>query len=199
MTRVLAVADEVEQGFYSDRSDLHPALVVACGDLPADYLEHVAASFEVPLLYVPGNHDARQAVTSAPGCVSVDGRIVDAAGVRVAGLGGSLRYRPGPNQYTQTEMRRRALALELRTRMRTARDGKGIDLLVTHAPPFGVGDEEDPPHQGFKSFHRLVATLTPEVLVHGHVHPYGVSKSDRHIGRTLVVNAVGHRMIEVAR
>ena len=35
-----------------------------------------------------------------PGCDNIDGRVADAAGLRVAGLGGSIRYNRGPNQYT---------------------------------------------------------------------------------------------------
>ena len=45
------------------------------------------------------------------GCTNVDGRVVEASGLVIAGLGGSHRYREGPNQYTQREMRRRARRL----------------------------------------------------------------------------------------
>jgi Icc-related predicted phosphoesterase len=198
MTRILAVADEVEPAFYSGASNLSPDLVVACGDLPSDYLEHIASSFAVPLLYVFGNHDTNMNGMRPRGCTCIDGRIADAAGLRVAGLGGSVRYRPGPHQYTQAKMRWRALGLEIRGSVKKAFDGKGIDVVATHAPPFRVGDEPDPPHHGFKSFHRLVDRLTPKILVHGHVHRHGLPNVDRHMGQTLVVNAVGHRWIEVS-
>ncbi|HEV1998508.1 MAG TPA: metallophosphoesterase, partial [Candidatus Dormibacteraeota bacterium] len=67
----------------------------------------------------------------------------------------------------------------------------------THAPPLGCGDRDDPPHRGFAAFHRLIDTLAPKVLIHGHVHPFGRSATDRHLGRTLVVNAVPSRLIEI--
>ena len=57
MIRILAVADEVEEVLYGSRlSDLHPDLILGCGDLPFDYLEHLKSVAGVPLLYVHGNH-----------------------------------------------------------------------------------------------------------------------------------------------
>src|SRR6266446_5141402 len=58
-TRILAVADEVDESLYGDRLPrLNPDLVLGCGDLPFDYLEYLVSRLDVPLLYVPGNHDA---------------------------------------------------------------------------------------------------------------------------------------------
>jgi hypothetical protein len=220
MTRILAIADEVDDSLYCERViRLDPDLVVACGDLPFDYLEYIVTMTNVPLLYVPGNHDPdlrRPLPEGDPasfvkpfsfqnwggeppgpaGCINIDGRIADAAGLRLAGLGGSLRYKPGPNQYTQPQMGRRALRLEIRGRLRCRRDGRQVDVLVTHAAPFGVGDGDDPPHHGFKAFHRLVAKLSPRLLVHGHVHPYGRIVARHTMGSAEVVNVVGHRLLE---
>lgn len=214
MPLLLALSDEVEERFYAPGArSPRPDLVVACGDLPFDYLEHVVTTTCVPLVYVPGNHDpdvraprrsagpfvaeCMRPLPGAHGCVNVDGRVVDVAGVRVGGLGGSPRYRAGPNQYTQAQMRTRALALELRCRVRRARGGRRVDVLVTHAPPRGVGDGDDAAHQGFDAFHRLIGALRPRVLVHGHVHPYGPPPPVLRVGTTDVVNAVGHRWLEV--
>jgi len=70
-------------------------------------------------------------------------------------------------------------------------------VLITHAAPLGVGDDDDPCHEGFAAFHGLVARLSPRVLIHGHVHPYGRRVEDHSIVGTRVVNAVSHRLIEV--
>jgi Icc-related predicted phosphoesterase len=77
------------------------------------------------------------------------------------------------------------------------RGRRGVDVLLTHAPPFGVGDEDDPAHQGFEAFLPLVERLSPKLLVHGHIHPYGQAKPDRYLGTTTVVNAVPFRLLEV--
>ena len=58
MIRILAVADEVDQALYGPRlKELRPDLTLGCGDLPFDYLEHLRAKAEAPLLYIHGNHD----------------------------------------------------------------------------------------------------------------------------------------------
>jgi Icc-related predicted phosphoesterase len=211
MTRILAVADEVDEGMYGDKLDrLQPDLVLSCGDLPFDYLEYIVSRVNVPLLYVPGNHDpdlspgddtfsplrAEPQAKGPEGCVNVDGRIVEAAGLRVAGLGGSMRYRPGPNQYTQGHMRLRALRLEALARLK--RGPTRLDVLLTHAPPEGFsGKEDDLAHRGFAVFNRLIKNLAPKLHVHGHVHPYGVPQPVHHVGGTQIVNAVPCRLIEI--
>jgi Icc-related predicted phosphoesterase len=211
MTRILAVADEVDEGMYGDKLDrLQPDLVLSCGDLPFDYLEYLVSRVNVPLLYVPGNHDpdlrpgddtfsplrAEPPVRGPEGCVNVDGRIVEAAGLRIAGLGGSMRYRPGPNQYTPAHMRLRALRLETLAHLR--RGPTRLDVLLTHAPPEGFsGKEDDLAHRGFAVFNRLIKNLAPKLHVHGHIHPYGVPQPVHHVGGTQIVNAVPCRLIEI--
>jgi Icc-related predicted phosphoesterase len=213
---VLAVSDEEDPTLTPARlAELRPALIVSCGDLPLDYLDYLVSATDAPLALVPGNHDpqlhhrrARAPVplplvtppaadeVGMPGwCTSVDGRVAEFGGLTVAGLGGSLRYRAGPHRYTESEMRRRALALEARVRLRPSRPRP--DLVLTHAPPAGCGEGDDPAHKGFACFHRLVIALRPRYLIHGHVHPYGVAQPDRHLGATTVVNAVPHRVLDV--
>ena len=46
----------------------------------------------------------------------------------------------------------------------------GVDIVVTHAPPAGLGDDEDPAHWGFESLVELLDKYHPMYLVHGHVH-----------------------------
>jgi hypothetical protein len=46
----------------------------------------------------------------------------------------------------------------------------GVDIVVTHAPPLGVGDEEDPAHKGFETFLEMIELYKPKYLLHGHVH-----------------------------
>jgi calcineurin-like phosphoesterase family protein len=211
MTRILAIADEVDEALYTDKLlELRPDLVVSAGDLPFDYLEYVVSRLDVPLVYVPGNHDA-QLRSSDPtwtplgadapergplGCVNADGRVVVAAGVRIAGLGGSMRYRRGPNQYTDAEMRWRAFSLAVRVKLNPFRARK-VDVLLTHAPPLGWGSQDDLAHRGFAAFVPLVKDLAPKVLIHGHLHPYGRGRPERYLGTTQVVNAVPVRLIEL--
>jgi Icc-related predicted phosphoesterase len=213
--RVLAIADEPFPGM-PDLLASRPDLIVSCGDLPWDDLERIVDVANVPLLFVPGNHDpalvrpreggftaaiANPHLEEPPGprgCTSVDGRIEDVRGLRVAGLGGSVRYREGPNQYTQAEMARRARRLADRALVRRLRDGRRVDVLITHSPPRGLGDEEDDHvHHGFEAFHPLLRRLRPRYLLHGHVHPYGIERPDRVMGGTRVVNVIPFKILDI--
>ncbi len=188
--RVLAVSDVPDPALLADLSPVASAqLILACGDLPFDYLSYLMDALDVPLVFVPGNHDqdlsgyrtSRAGLTLRaglparppwpPGAINADGQVVDVAGLRVAGLGGCLRYSGGPNQYTDRQQARRALALRAALWRRRLRAPGRVDVLLTHAPPRGVGDGADLAHRGFRSYHRLVAALQPGVLLHGHVHP----------------------------
>ena len=185
--------------------------MLGCGDLPFDYLEYLVSRLDVPLLYVPGNHDAslqpvdltwmptrgEAPVPGPQGCVNVDGRIADEHGLRIAGLGGSLRYREGPNQYTQSQMSRRALQLELSLRLRRVNQGRKLDILVTHAPPFGLAEAKDAAHVGFTAFVRLIRQFRPLLAVHGHIHPFGRVLPEAQLESTRVVNVVPSRVIEI--
>lgn len=214
--RILAVADEVADALYGEAlGRLKPDLILSCGDLPFDYLENLLTRAGVPLVFVPGNHDpdlkpdehrgswlsvARESYGLLPGPQggdAADGRVLEAAGLWIAGLGGSVRYKDGPNQYTQAQMRRRALRLEARVWVRKVLGGRGVDVVMTHVPPLGVGDGDDPTHRGFVAFHRLVAQVRPRLWVHGHIHPYRGRAPDRHMGETLVVNAIPYRLLEL--
>jgi Icc-related predicted phosphoesterase len=197
MVRLLAVSDEEFEGAYRGRfSEMGPDVIVACGDLPFDYLEYLVTVIGKPLAYVLGNHDPA-AGARPEGCINVDEKVIPIAGLRIAGLGGSHRYRPGPNQYTQKQMKGRARRLLRKSRV----PGRGprIDVLLTHAPPHGVGDDQDDPcHRGFEAFHQLVALASPRLLIHGHIHSHGIKNEDRRLGSTQIVNAVGYRLLEVA-
>jgi predicted phosphodiesterase len=216
MPKILAVADEIDEALYGPAlDDVRPDLVVSCGDLPLEYLEYLVTRLNAPLVYVPGNHDPdlrggnpRSAPSLSPpspqedargprGCMNADLHVVDAGGLRLAGLGGCVRYREGPNQYSQTAMKRRARLLRLRVRARRFRDGRGVDVLLSHAPPLGLGDDDDPAHVGIQALHGLVARLSPLYLLHGHIHPYGEPKADRILGSTRVVNVIPRRVLEV--
>lgn len=215
--RVLVVADELAPQLQSaDAKSLRPDLVVSCGDLPFDYLEYLVSFFNVPLVFVPGNHDPEIAparrdaldpqgfswqghhgdVPRPHGCENIDGRIVSVAGLQLIGLGGCIRYNDGPNQYSQQQMARRVSKLVLRHRLGPRR--RTVDLLVTHAPPARCGDGPDDAHTGVEALHRLTKAVQPTYLVHGHIHPHGFERPDRQLGTTTVVNTIPFRMLEVA-
>ena len=140
-------------------------LILACGDLKAEYLSFIVTMAKCPVLYVPGNHDGSYDKNPPQGCDPIDGHFVVYNGIRILGLGGCYRYRPGPHQYTESQMRRRVRSLWLQLLMY-----KGVDIVVTHAAPDGLGSAADPAHRGFHAFRELLDRYRPACLVHGHVH-----------------------------
>lgn len=211
--KILAISDQVLDHLYSPRvkeqfGDVN--LVVGCGDLPYYYLEYVVSMLNVPLLHVPGNHDlpappggaGRDPEACSPiaeGCGNIDGRVVEEQGLLLAGLGGSIRYRPdGVNQYTQREMLCRVLALLPRLCVNRIRRGRFLDILITHSPPLGVHDGTDPAHVGFTVFNHFIARFRPRYVLHGHSHVYRRDVVTRtQIGPTKVCNVCPYRVIEV--
>lgn len=164
----------------------HVDLILSCGDLDPDYLSFIATLNHAPILYVHGNHDDRYAEHPPEGCTCIEDRIFCYQGVRILGLGGSIRYHDGENQYTEAQMNRRIRRLWFSLHYH-----KGFDILLTHAPVFGVGDGKDLPHRGFQCFHKLLKQYEPSFMVHGHTHlnytPLAPRKQQLY--HTCVVNA----------
>ena len=166
--KILALADEESPAlweYYVPGRLKEYDLVISCGDLSAKYLEFIATMGRAPVLYVPGNHDVRYVQEPPEGCDCIDGQFVTFNGVRILGLGGCRWYRPGPYQVTEKEMRKKIRRLRFQLWRH-----KGVDIVVTHAPPEGVGDGEDNAHRGFESLLKLIDKYHPTYLLHGHVH-----------------------------
>ena len=195
--KILALSDEecpaLWDYYVPGRLDGYD-LILACGDLKAEYLSFIVTMAKCPVLYVPGNHDERYEKKPPLGCDPIDDHFVVYNGVRILGLGGCRRYRPGAHQYTDAQMRRRIRRLWLQLFLY-----KGVDIVVTHAAPEGLGDGQDPPHFGFESLRRLLDKYHPAYLVHGHVHMnYGqnVPREIEYNG-TRVINAYERYVFEI--
>ena len=169
-------------------------LIISCGDLRSQYLSFLVTMAKCPVLYVHGNHDGSYAHRPPEGCDCIDDHIVTYNGVRILGLGGCRKYHPGPHQYTEAQMRRRIARLRWKLwRM------KGVDIVVTHAAPEGLGDDEDRAHWGFEALRELVDKYQPQYLIHGHVHMSYGNKIPREIdyNGTKIINAYERYTIEI--
>lgn len=166
--KILVLAD-AESAYIWDHFDPEAFagvdLVISCGDLKASYLSFIVTMLSVPLLYVPGNHDADYLRNPPLGCDLIDDQVVTVKGLRIMGLGGSYRYKPGPFQYNEAEMTKR-----VKTISRKIEKAGGIDIMVTHSPSLGIYETTDLPHRGFESFNRILETYKPSYFLHGHVH-----------------------------
>ena len=139
--KILTVADEECLAFWDyyvpGRLSSYE-LILSSGDLKADYLSFLVTMARCPVMYVHGNHDGSYKEEPPEGCDCIDGKLVVYKGLRILGLGGSLRYRRGDHQYSEQQMEKRIRRLK-----RAIRAVGGVDIVLTHAAPKGVGDWDD--------------------------------------------------------
>ena len=190
---ILVIADEPVDRLWGNfgKDTLRSAdLILSCGDLPARYLSYMTCFSSAPVVYIHGNHDTAYANEPVAGCINAEDRVVFLRGVRILGLGGSFRYHPDqPCMYTEREMQRRIARLH-----RLLKQTGGFDILLTHSPIAGLGDQDDLPHKGFQCFKPLLEEYRPAVMFHGHVHQAysGASfKRIREHAGVPVINACG--------
>jgi len=206
--KILAVSDKVASELYVPEMHKRLAevdLIISSGDLPWYYLEYLVTVLRAPLFYVIGNHglevrqDENGRIIYPGGCVNLDGRVVRVKNLLLAGLEGSRRYNDRPFfQYTEEEMMWKVIRLMPRLFWNRLRYGKYIDVLVTHAPPYGIHDGSDLCHMGFKAFLKFIEKFRPRYLIHGHQHIYRPDTPWRTRYRdTIIINAYGYRVLEL--
>lgn len=169
-------------------------LVISCGDLPPEYLSSLKHRYDVPLMYVLGNHDLRYGSSPPAGCRYIDRQMVTFNDKRIVGFSGSRWYNGGMNQYTEKEMG----SFIGKMRFTLWRNG-APDIVVTHAAPRHVKDAEDRCHKGFKSFHKIINKYNPSHFFHGHIHKLFEDDAERTtvVNTTQVINSYGFYILEI--
>jgi hypothetical protein len=216
--KVLCVADHVDPFIYSAGLKSRFAdvdLVISAGDLRFDYYDFIVSVLNKPLYFVFGNHELgssggyrRRPDPLSPasgrwdphGATYLEGKVRKAKGLIIAGLGGSIWYNGGENQFTDFTMFLSMLRLFPRLLWNRIFRGRYLDILLTHSPPYGINDLPDPCHTGFRVFLWFMRVFKPRYLIHGHVHLY-----DRNAAReavyheTRIINAYDHVVLEIPR
>ena len=197
--KILCISDTTDTLIYSSAApDLYRDVdfVISAGDLPLRYYDYIQTMLRKDVWYVYGNHNLEEfgrmmrgfgsnseimnefassgEVVSLPkfgGCF-VDGKCVydRQHDLIIMGLGGSMLYNHGESQYTEKQMQWRINKLVPRLMYNKKRYGRAVDILITHAPPSGMGDGEDLCHKGFECFLQFMEKYRPRYLLHGHVH-----------------------------
>lgn len=206
--RVLAISDVPVSLLYTHHLKTrfpNIDLLISCGDLPRDYQEYLVSTLDTRFFYVLGNHD--QEVTpddyhrriNRAGGTDLHKISTFYNGILLAGVEGSLRYRDGPHQYSQSEMWSNVFHLVPQLLINRIRYGRYLDIFVTHAPSAGIHDKQDLPHQGIYAFRWLVEKFKPRYHFHGHVHVYRPDEPvDTLYAKTRVINAYGYKDIVIS-
>ncbi len=205
--KILTVSDIVERRLYNvkikeDLKDID--LILSCGDLPFYYLDYLSSMLNVPLYYVFGNHHTGAMLTAHgndvryPGGVNLDDSVVEEKGMLIGGFEGCMNYNYGPKQYSDFEMWQKVQKIKPRLWKNKLFRQRYIDIVITHAPPFGIHDKLDICHRGFKSFRTLIDKYQPRYFIHGHIHRYSLQDEWKtHYQNTIVINTYGYRVLEI--
>jgi len=199
--KILCVSDQIDPLIYTNTIKQRYAdvdLILSAGDLPLDYLDFIISTMNKPLLFVMGNHHTDMPDNYSHGATYIDLKVKREAGLIIVGLGGSMRYNRGENQFSDFQMNIRILKLLPGLVFNRVFRGRFLDILLTHASPQGIHDKEDKCHKGFKCFLWFIKVFKPRYLVHGHIHLYDLSevRTTKYCD-TLVINAYGHYLIDM--
>ena len=134
-------------------------LIISCGDLDPRYLSFLVTLSTVPVLYVHGNHDGKYETTPPEGCICIEDQIYVHEGIRILGLGGSMRYKPGAHQYTERQMKQRVARLWFQLFRK-----RGFDILVTHAPAYQLNDGRGFTPSGISGFPDTDGKIPAEIF-----------------------------------
>jgi Icc-related predicted phosphoesterase len=204
--KILAVSDVVVDWIYSPKIRTTLAdvdLAIGCGDLPAYYLEFIISALDIPVLYVHGNHsqaneDDLEQFKYSHGAIDIHGRVKNYRGLSFAGIEGCIRYRTGDYQYSQFGMWLNVFRLVPGIILNRLKTGHYLHVFISHAPPMGIHDQSDLPHQGVKAFCWFLDRFKPEYHLHGHIHVYRPDMvTETRYGSTRVINTYRYRMINL--
>ncbi|MDR3303455.1 MAG: metallophosphoesterase [Treponema sp.] len=220
--KILCISDQIDPLVYNASikerfGDVD--LVISAGDLPLDYLDFIVSNLNKPLLFVFGNHDLKDfhhfkgrsmphsipsfgemANEEAPPCtgaIHVGSRVWRESGLLFAGLGGSMQYNQGENQFSDLQMYLEVIKLIPALLVNRVFRGRFVDILITHASPKGIHDKDDRCHWGFKAFLWFMRAFKPRYLIHGHIHLYDLSavRVTRY-EQTVVINAYSQFVLD---
>jgi len=201
--RLLAVSDLPDPAleYATNRVGIGPIdAVVGCGDLEPGYLGFLGDAFGVPVAFVRGNHDRGGQWVESSGDAPqhlASGHLVEIDGITVApfewpGL------EPGTAQRDETRAWLDVVRISTRLAARRLSGRTSPVLVVSHAPPRGVGDSEtDPYHVGFAGYRWLLERLRPPLWLHGHTTPASVTDWRDRLGSSIVANVTGSVVVDL--
>jgi uncharacterized protein len=217
--RLLCIADHVDPLIYSTGLKERYGkvdMILSAGDLTLGYYDFIVSTLNKPLYFVFGNHHLEnrsdfghrhdpfeQRISSwqtGVGATCIEGKLMRIKGLLVAGLGGSILYNGGENQYTDFTMLFAILRIVPGMVWNKVFHGRFLDVLQTHSPPYGINDLPDACHTGFRVFLWFMRTFKPRYLIHGHVHLYDRNAArEARYGETTIINAYDHIVLDLEK
>jgi len=183
--KILAIADRPPSRPIPDILAEHDIdVIVTLGDLEMHQIRSLEAITDIPKLGVYGNHCSGKYFESL-GIQNMHLNTVEVLGKTFGGFQGCVRYK----ESTYAIMYHQEEASEM------IKDFPHVDVMLTHAPPYGVHDDvTEISHTGFLGLRDYVLAKQPSYLLHGHTYP----DTDRSfMGDTEVVYVQEDKVLEL--
>lgn len=172
--------------------------ILGCGDMEPEWLLFLADAFNMPLVYVRGNHDRggdwNKRPLEVPAWLGA-GTVERLAGIPIVGLEWPGVDAPGNQRRPWLAWRQ---TISTTRKLIWARLWRQPLIVISHVPPAGVGDcPTDAYHVGFPAYRWLLDRLAPPIWLHGHTNTASVSSLVERSGPTVVANATGALIVEL--
>ena len=225
--KILCVSDQIDPLVYSNSakerySDID--IVLCAGDLPMEYVDYIVSTLNLPTYFVFGNHNLSEFghyhrievknvkksqnpydMSCSHGAAYAGFKVIRDFSfgknpLLIAGASGSTRYNNGLCQYTDRAMYIKLLKMFPALLYNRLRYGRWIDIFLTHSPPLGIHDKNDPCHTGFKCYRWFLKKFKPAYMVHGHIHLYDMQSIRVSLyHNTTIVNAYSQYIIDLEK
>jgi Icc-related predicted phosphoesterase len=184
--KILAIADRPPQHSVKERVERErPDVICTLGDLNGIDLHELANISNIPKIGVYGNH-CSGAYFDELGIENLHLKTKEIGGVLFGGFQGSVRYKQDPSAVMYTDEEAQELL----------KDFPYADILITHSPPRGVHDEDDPAHRGLKALRDYVLAKQPKYLIHGHTYVSDSTKETL-LDSTKIVHVYADQILEL--
>ena len=160
--KILALADRMPSRPIKEILKENPdiELIITLGDLYFHDIQELEDITDIPKIGVYGNHcDGMYMKTLGIQNLHLTSIVI--GGISFFWYQGCLRYKESDLQSTQ-EVCQEAM-----------REIPRYDVLISHCPPRGIDDNDDPSHIGFDWLKEYIERVSPKYAFHGHTYDDG--------------------------
>ncbi len=165
--------------------------ILSAGDLSNDYLDYIFSILDKQLIYVNGNH-IYNPDHNISFCKNIDQKSINYKNLKIFGMDGSPIYSFKEHQYTEIQ----SFFIILKNLFSFLI--KKPDIILSHTPPFGIHNLDDPIHTGFKCYHFLLKYFPPKLWIHGHTHlSHHHEIQESYSNGVRIINSYGYKIVEI--
>lgn len=190
--------------------------IFALGDLHPEYISFIADASRKSVFYVEGNHHfltpfkLEELKKEHPymdkhivGGVNMNKRLLREKDIYICGFSDSIQYNMAGGQSSESRMFVTVFFMTVKVFLRRIWDvfrkkPKAPLFVLSHSPAKGIGDREDRPHRGFRSFLLFQKLVKPDFWFYGHVHLKDFREQENiHYKGTTFINSYEFKTLEL--